>query len=92
MIGHETSVLFCNKFYNNFVIQEFFKDLEEWGQFLAQIKRVGHYEGMMLHGPHFDHLAKRLESVTVCSAFRLNRLEYTQMRYVNEVYVTILKT
>ncbi|BFZ08024.1 hypothetical protein BsWGS_11063 [Bradybaena similaris] len=61
--------------------KEFFKDLEVWGQFLAQIKRVGYYEGMMLHGPHFDHLAKRLESVTVCSAFRLNRLEYTHMRY-----------
>ncbi|GFR66525.1 nesprin-1, partial [Elysia marginata] len=61
--------------------REFFKDLEEWKQFLAQIKRAGRYEGMMLQGRQFDHLCKRLESVTLHSTVRQNRLDYTHMRY-----------
>ncbi|GFO48198.1 nesprin-1, partial [Plakobranchus ocellatus] len=61
--------------------REFFKDLEEWKQFFAQIKRAGRYEGMMLHGPQFDHLSKRLESVTLHSTVRQNRLDYTHMKY-----------
>ncbi|CAG5128720.1 unnamed protein product, partial [Candidula unifasciata] len=61
--------------------KEFFKDLEEWSHFFAQIKRAGRYEGLMLHGPHIDHLSKRLESISLCSALRLNKLEYNHLRY-----------
>ncbi|XP_035824390.1 nesprin-1 [Aplysia californica] len=61
--------------------REFFKDLESWKQFYAQIKRAGRYEGMMLQGRQIEHLSKRLETVTMLSTVRQNRLDYTHMRY-----------
>lgn len=61
--------------------REFFKDLNEWQQFFMQIKRAGRYEDVVMHGPEFEHMSKRLESVALGSSVRQNRLEYVHMRY-----------
>uniref|UniRef100_A0A2C9KCB0 Calponin-homology (CH) domain-containing protein n=1 Tax=Biomphalaria glabrata TaxID=6526 RepID=A0A2C9KCB0_BIOGL len=59
----------------------FFKDLDKWKQFFAQVKRAGQYEGMPLQGEQIEHMGKRLDLVALQSIVRQNRLDYTHQKY-----------
>ncbi|KAH9507324.1 hypothetical protein Btru_056910, partial [Bulinus truncatus] len=59
----------------------FFKDLDKWKKFFAQVKRAGQYEGLSLQGDQVEHMGKRLEWVSLHSTVRQNRLDYTHFRY-----------